>query len=63
MKIELDNATLKTDSNMERIWKSRPADCTLCLTKVLLEPPQMEKYCVEMLTHAIERMFRDQVSI
>ena len=53
MKKELGSATVKIGNNVERIWKLRPAACTSCPTKVLLEPPRMARYFVEMLTLAI----------
>ena len=48
-----DRVTLKTGNNVERIWKLRPVACTSCLTEILLGPPQMAKYFVEILTLAV----------
>ena len=53
MKTELGSATVKIGNNVERIRKLTPMACTSCLTKVLLEPPQIARYFVEMLTLAI----------
>ena len=55
VKIELGSATVKIGNNVERIRKLTPMACTSCLTKVLLEPPQIARYTyfVEMLTLAI----------
>ena len=53
MKTEFNSATLRIGNDVVRIWKLRSATCTSCLKRVLLEPPQMAKYFVEMLTLAV----------
>ena len=53
MKTELSSATVKIGNNVERIRNWRPMACSSCLTKVLLDPPQIARYFVEMLTLAI----------
>ena len=53
MKTELGSATLKIGNNVERIRNFRPMAYTSYLTKVLLEPPQIARYFVEILTLAI----------
>ena len=45
--------TLKTDSNVVKMWWLKLVVCTFCPIKVLLELPQMVKYCSETQTSVI----------